>query len=69
MYIRNIATQMYIDVEHDLKVSLLSDMENNPPEDGYSIVIDFLKSPKTNYIENNITRNLFSPFVGNLINY
>lgn len=68
MYIRNIATQMCIDVEHDLKVSLLSDMENNPAEDGYSIVIDFLKSPKTNYIENNITRNLFSPFVGNLIN-
>lgn len=30
MYIRNIATQMCIDVEHDLKVSLLSDMENNP---------------------------------------
>ena len=25
-------------------------MENNPAEDGYSIVIDFLKSPKTNYI-------------------
>ena len=67
MYIRNISTQMCIDVEHDLKVSLLSDMENNPAEDGYSIVIDFLSLPKNTYIEKNITRNLSSPFVGNLI--
>ena len=33
---------MCIDVEHDLKVSLLRELEENPSEDGYTIVRDFL---------------------------
>lgn len=33
---------MCIDVEHDLKVSLLRELEENPSEDGYAIVRDFL---------------------------
>lgn len=65
--LRNILTKMCIDVEHDLKVSLLADLENNTNEDGYSIVVDFLNVPQNNYIANNITRNMSSPFVGNLI--
>lgn len=67
MYLRNIITQMCIDVEHDLKVSLLSDLETNPNEDGYQIVIDFLNDPSNSYIHKNILQNRKSPFVGNLI--
>lgn len=68
MYLRNLITQMCIDVEHDLKVSLLSDLETNPNEDGYKIVIDFLNDPSNTYIHKDIIQNRKSTFVGNLIN-
>jgi len=41
-YLRELLLQMCIDVEHDLKVSLLRELEENPSEDGYAIVRDFL---------------------------
>lgn len=41
-YLRELLLQMCIDVEHDLKVSLLRELEENPSEDGYTIVRDFL---------------------------
>ena len=61
MYLRNLITQMCIDVEHDLKVSLLADLETNPNEDGYKIVIDFLNDPSNLYIHKNIVQNRNSP--------
>lgn len=43
MYLRNLITKMCIDIEYDLKVTLLKDLEKNMFEDGYSIVESFLK--------------------------
>lgn len=42
-YLRNILLQMCLDVEHSLKVQLLSDIEDDDHEDGYTLVNDFLK--------------------------
>lgn len=38
MYLRNILLKMCIDVEHSLKAKLIATVEDNPDEDGYSIV-------------------------------
>lgn len=47
MYIRYIASQMALDVEHYMKVHLLNEIEHNPQEDGYQIVRKFIaKDPK-----------------------
>ena len=42
-YLREHLLKMCIDIEHALKVALLAEIEQNPQEDGYKIVCDFLE--------------------------
>lgn len=65
MHLRNLIIKMCIDIEHDLKVLLLKDLENNTAEDGYSIVKSFLD--ENPYIVRKIEATSSSPFTGNLI--
>lgn len=65
MHLRNLITKMCIDIEHDLKVTLLKDLEKNTSEDGYSIVESFLKANR--YIVHRIEATSASPFTGNLV--
>ena len=44
MYIRKIILELSLDVEHYLKVRLLSDLSNNSGEDGYNIIKLFLQN-------------------------
>ena len=41
-YLRELLQQMCIDVEHDLKVSLLREVDENPSEGGYALVRAYL---------------------------
>lgn len=41
-YLRYIIMQMSLDIEHFLKVKLLQSVENNPQEDGYRIIQEFI---------------------------
>lgn len=42
MYLRKIILTMALDIEHALKVQLLFDLSQNPDEDGYTIVKEYL---------------------------
>lgn len=42
MHLRYLLMQMSLDIEHALKVSLLSHIENNPAEDGYELIRKFI---------------------------
>ena len=65
MYLRAVLLQMCIDIEHALKVTLVSDLESNSAEDAYSIVQDFLNQYPD--ILTNITHKADSIFTGDLI--
>lgn len=41
---RHVVSAMCLDIEHDLKVNLLRDIENDASQDGYTIVKSFLDS-------------------------
>ena len=65
MYFRNIVSKMCIDIEHDLKVKLLKDVEENIYTDGYDIVEWFLTMhPK---IINKLAIVGTSPFTQDLV--
>lgn len=66
MYLRSILLQMCIDIEHALKVHLLTDIENNLDEDGYNIVDSFLRNNPN--VSHSIAQKSTSIFTGNLIN-
>ena len=44
MYLRKCILSMSLDIEHALKVQLLFDLSENPDEDGYSIVEEYLSA-------------------------
>lgn len=54
------------DLEHDLKIRLLQDVENNSNDDGYRIVDNFLKANP--YIVGKLEASSTSPFTANLLN-
>lgn len=47
MYLRKIILSMALDIEHALKVQLLYNLSQNPLEDGYSIVKEYLEQDFT----------------------
>lgn len=44
MHMRYLIIKMCLDIEHALKISLLNDIQENPDEDGYSIVTKFCET-------------------------
>ena len=65
MHFRFIVSKMCLDIEHDLKVKMLKDIENDPSTDGYDIVKDFLS--QNSYIIGKLEANSASPFTSDLI--
>lgn len=65
MHLRFLVLKMCLDIEHSLKVAVLSDITANDEEDGYSIVKDFLN--KNDYILKDIYYKSRSTYVGDLI--
>lgn len=65
MHFRFIVTKMCLDIEHDLKVKMVKDIENDPTTDGYNIVNDFLSN--NSYIVEKIEATSASPFTSDLI--
>lgn len=66
MHLRFLVLKMCLDIEHSLKVAVLSDITTNDQEDGYTIVKDFLD--KNEYILKDIYYKSRSTYVGDLIN-
>lgn len=65
MHLRRILLRMCIDVEHALKVRLVADVENDPAQDGYQIVEDFLNNNAS--VLYNIENKIDAIFTGDLI--
>lgn len=65
MHFRFIISKMCLDIEHDLKVHILKDIENDSSTDGYDIVDTFLRSH--NYIIGKLESTSSSPFTNDLI--
>lgn len=65
MHFRFLISKMCSDIEHDLKVQMLKDIENDSTTDGYDIVYTFLKN--NNYIISKLEANSISPFTSDLI--
>lgn len=65
MYFRSYILPMCIDIEHAMKVKVVSAIESNPAEDGYSICDEFLT--EFPYIRDSIEEKADSIFTGELI--
>ena len=65
MYLRRHLLRMCIDIEHALKVKLITDIENDGNQDGYQVVDDFLKS--RDGIKKNIAWKAGAVFAGDLV--
>lgn len=65
-YLREHLLKMCIDIEHALKVALLAEIEQNPQENGYKIVCDFLE--KYPQVKRSIEQKADAIFTGDLIN-
>lgn len=65
MHLRTVLFKLTVDIEHDLKIAILKELEQNASEDGYSIVQDFLKiNPR---VLKKIESNISSSFTAELI--
>ena len=79
MFLRKILLKMTIDLEHYLKVKLVNDCQNNPADDGYEVVQEFLAKEKrvkdelqkgswlAGYSGNDFERYLAAPAVWNFV--
>ena len=65
MHFRFLISKMCSDIEHDLKVRMLKDIENDPSTDGYDIVNTFLS--QNSYIVGKLEATSVSPFTSDLI--
>lgn len=65
MHFRFLISKMCLDIEHDLKVRMLKDIENDSTTDGYDIVYTFLR--QNNYIMGKLEATSASPFTSDLI--
>lgn len=65
MHLRFMIIKMCLDIEHDLKIRFLNDVSNDPDEDCYSIVKQFLQ--RNNYLYDDIYSKRYSTYVGDLI--
>ena len=65
MHLRFIISKMCLDIEHDLKVRMLKDIENDPSTNGYDIVYSFLS--QNSYILSKLESASSSPFTSGLI--
>lgn len=65
MHFRFLITKMCLDIEHDLKVKMLKDIENDTTTDGYDIVNAFLC--QNSYIIGKLEATSASPFTSDLI--
>lgn len=67
MWLRNLVLSLALGVEHSMKVKLNADISNNPAEDGYSIVNEFLNAKEYSYIVKSIYAKVHSNYAGELI--
>ena len=65
MYLRTHLLQMCIDIEHALKIAVISDIERNVAEDGYTIVDAFLANNPD--VIDSISKKVDSIFTGLLV--
>ena len=65
MHFRFMISKMCLDIEHDLKVKMLKDIENDSTTDGYDIVDTFLS--QNSYILGKLEATSSSPFTSDLI--
>lgn len=67
MYLRYIIMDMCLDIEHAIKVKLISDVTNNPLEDGYDIVRKFIAKDDNLRILKNIRSHKSGEYCKDLI--
>lgn len=70
MHLRHILLKMTLDIEHYVKVNLLTHMESNSEEDGYKAVAEFIKKNDDgdkNTVVSDIVKNSGSPYCGELL--
>lgn len=67
MWFRKLVLSLALGVEHSMRVKLNADISNNPAEDGYSIVNEFLNTKEYSYIVKSIYAKVHSNYAGELI--
>lgn len=70
MHLRHLLLKMTLDIEHYIKVNLLTHMETNAEEDGYKSVSSFIESyqkDESNSIISDIVKNSGNPYCGELL--
>jgi len=70
MRLRYIIVQMALDIEHYVKMQLISKVENDPTEDGYSICEDYissLSSDQNQRLNDEINRNADNIYCGSVV--
>lgn len=67
MRFRKLILSMVLTIEHSMKVKLNTDISNDPTEDGYSIVNEFLNNKDYRYIVKSMYSKAQSTYAGELV--